>query len=171
MIALATAVTLPATAMADTKLKDRGLFGQHSLRDSWQHAGVICHYKDDWSAIQSMDVRAPRVWARDTTPGVDQQQVGWIFLIKGHANGQTTTLYKSPMQVASATDTQMAPFATVSVSTSPPGGHHYVVIKMFWFEPGSGVVEGWAKHRVDRYHRQTSIDSGADEAYCAAGLT
>ena len=118
-----------------------------------------------------MDIRAPRVWARDTTAGVDQQQVGWIFLIKGHGNGQTTTLYTSPMQIASATDTQMAPFTTVSVTASPPGGHHYVVIKMFWFEPGSGAVEGIGEARVDRYHRQTSIDPGVNEAYCAGGLS
>src|SRR3954468_13805759 len=108
-IAVTTALVLPSVALADTRLLDRGLYGEHSLRDRWSNPGAICTYDNAWGQLQSIEVRAPRVLARDASSGGDSQEVGWQFWIKRHLDeGRWVNVYASSTQIATATNTSAA---------------------------------------------------------------
>ncbi len=170
-LALAMTLLLPGLALADTKIRDQGLFGEHRLRDRWSNPGAICTYDNSWGQLQSIEVRAPRVLARDVSSSEDSQNVGWQFSIKRRfEDGRQVTVYASSTQIATATDTAAAPFARMSTAFVPDyPGPFKVVVRMFWYETG-GAIEGMAKHRIDHYTRITAEDSNAPhERVCETG--
>ena len=169
-VAFAMVLVLPSIALADTKLLDRGLYGEHRLRDRWSNPGAVCTYDLSWGQLQSVEVRAPRVLARDVTLGQDQQDVGWQFRIKRRLEaGSKVTVFTSSIQIASATDTAPAPFTRMSAAFVPNyPGPFTVLVRMFWYGTG-GAIEGMAKHRIDHYTRRTAEDTGAHERSCETG--
>jgi hypothetical protein len=173
-VAVATALTMalvvPGIALADTKILDRGVYGEHSLRDRRSNPGAICTYDNSWAQLQSIEVRAPRVFASDVSSSEDAQDVGWQFWIKRRLeDGRWVNVYASSTQIATATDTASAPFTRMSTAFVPNyPGPFKVVVRMFWYDI-AGAVEGIAKHRVDHYARTTAADGGAHERACQTG--
>jgi hypothetical protein len=170
-IALTMSLVVPGIALADTRLRDRGQFGEHRLRDRWKNPGAICNYNDSSFHLQSIEVRPPLVFARDVTLGQDQQDVGWQFWIRRHLEGGGKVTHNtSSTQIATATDTAHAPFTRVSTAFVPNyPGPFTVVVRMFWYEAG-GAISGMAKHRIDHYTQTTEGDGGPHEWSCETGL-
>ena len=169
-IALTLALLVPGVALADTNILDRGLYGEHSLRDRRSNPGAVCMYDNAWSQLQSIGVRAPRVFARDLTASEDSQDVGWQFWIKRRVEAaRWVTVYASSTQIATGTDATAAAFTRMSTTFVPnyPGPFR-VVVRMFWYDT-TGAIEGMSKHWVDHYARRTEQDSGAHERVCQTG--
>jgi hypothetical protein len=142
-------------AFADTELRDKGKVGVHSLNDD---PGVTCNYGGPDQTLTSFDVRAPNVFARNKTSGVDNQRVGWKVIItrSGGPTSHSYAFYRSPVWKLNATDQQPAPFAdrhlapTIPADDTSPGSQYSVTIKMLWYQ-ANGVKIGSAKHYVDNY--------------------
>src|SRR5215217_3555564 len=126
LVSLAASLTLLAgarTALADTEKGHVGLVGSHSLTDTSGSPGTICTYRAN-GRLETFKVRPPNVLARNETPGVDQQKVGWRFIIqrKKSADASWVTYVKSSVVKAAAYDNLKAGFTARSVSPALPSG-------------------------------------------------
>lgn len=160
-LALAALVLAVGPVLADTEKGHTGQVGVHMLRDSLQKPGVECHYvaKPDpqiGEDLASFTVRAPKVFARIKTGGVDRGKVGWRFMIEqapgNNSSGPWTAFYTSPVWKRMASDTQFASFSARSASPTIPADDRSfrVKVKMFWYR-GDGSTSGTALHLVDYY--------------------
>jgi hypothetical protein len=140
------------SAFAATELDTSGSIGQHSMTDS--QGDVVCSYGDT-GYLEAISIAAPpQIYARNKTNGVDQQQVGWRFVVKSRLSGPGnpfTTLYTSTVVKLTATDATAAAFLPRKVAMAFPDASAFkVIVKMFWYR-NDGSVAGWAKTRIDNY--------------------
>lgn len=162
VVGIALTMATGAIVSADTELGHRGLVGNHSLRDQNMdgHGGARCDYSFNDNrngGAATIKVRAPRVWARDRTAGVDHQKVGWRVIIQQTPDdlqyGTWYTVFTSSVVKAGATDSAMASF-TPRTFNVPFNTFVRVHVQMFWYAPGSSTtVQGSAIHAVDYYDR------------------
>lgn len=150
-------------AAADTDLGSSGLVGAHQLRDSQAAPGLRCGYVLAGAPVlDTMTVKAPRVWARDTTTARDTQKVSWQIVVQTwDINGFWDTVALHGPWAAVARDDAPAPFTAKTVE--PPlgaGGTYRVLVRLRWLGP-SGVV-GSSRHRVDWVIRAVPEASWSD---------
>lgn len=166
------------TALADTELGHTGKVGAHMLRDTLDTPGMECHYQarpepQIGEDLVSFTVRAPKVFARNKTSGLDRGRVGWRFIIDQAPNnagqpGAWTRFYKSRVWKANATDSQFASFSSKNASPTIGSADLFfrVRIKMFWYR-GDGSTVGKAVHLVDYYRTNPAVVVGP-AGYCHA---
>ena len=115
----------------------------------------MCNY--DSVFLQSIDVPAPSIWARDTTGRRDRRKVGWrIQLSKSVDAGATwSTVYRSTIHTNWAWDDQPAKFPTRHLTRYPLGVDHSglygVIEKMYWYAGDGRTMIGRARHENDNY--------------------
>jgi hypothetical protein len=159
-LAIAAVALSTGPVVADTEIGHVGLVGRHTVYDGSQDGffGVVCHYRSYLNdRLNNIAVSNPEVYARDTTALVDQQRVGWRFIVKRLRPGATQmkTFYRSRIWKASANDHTPAAFpphgdAYLTVPKEPGAGSQYFVfVRMFWYRDGE--QEGMATHRLDDY--------------------
>lgn len=172
LLALAVAVSLLASAtgvLADTPVSHSGVFGAHYLQDTFEYAGVHCHYSNPGPDLDRIRVRFPIVYARDLSAGRDSQEVGWRFNLQSSptSSGPWTTIYRSPVERLSAFDDSPALFHGKTYSLHGEFGVLYrVLIGMRWYAVGGNTIEGNVTHRVD-YH---AYAIGYPAASCPGGI-
>ena len=138
---------------ADTGVSHSGLYGVHELQDSAEYPGVTCLY-DRQAVISGVRVRAPYVYARSRTNGIDSGLVSWQVQLQASTASGWSTVATSAIQRRTATDHQVADFETLSRAFHGSGTHMYRVnVIMRWYNR-SGAIVGRAGHRVDWYSWQ-----------------
>jgi len=148
-------------ALADTELGHNGRVGRHKLRDKpamdgthtfYLTPGATCFYDGTSNELVDIVVKAPKIWARDTTAARNSQTVGYqVILKRADDSFNITTFYKSTIATATAFDDAFAELPDGDLETSYlPDSDYFVMIKMFWYR--QGTVEGTAKHGVDYYN-------------------
>jgi hypothetical protein len=168
---MAVGVMLIASVGPAAADSSHGLVGTYSVDDSLADPSATCTYPANWGLLKGFSVRGPTVWAPDTTPGEDEAQVGWRFMVKRIAQN-TTVVYKSLVHVATATDEEPARFSGIAAFVNLPGGYarYIVVVKVFWYD-AEGNRQGWAKHRLTHYNRVNEIgEEVADGRSCPPGF-
>jgi hypothetical protein len=152
LVALAGA--LPVAA--DTEVGHFGVVGRHRLVDTTAKPGVRCDYLtgDGREGAATLTVRPPRVFARNRTPVVDSQMVGYrVRLQQSEDFVHWYTDFNSPIVKATASDTTKASFPATTVDV-PFNLYVRVQVVMFWFAIGTtSSIEGRAIHAVDIYDR------------------
>ena len=159
---------------ADTEVGHTGFVCEHVLfngpndgPDETWFTGVACSYDSTrGNRLRSITVMAPEIYARDVTPALDSQRVGWRVIVKRKRPGSTTLVpfYRSASQKAIATDASPAVYprpsgpgtnAYMSVNLDVPretgaGSQYFVFVRMFWYRAGN--LEGAATHGLDNYY-------------------
>ena len=166
-------VLVAATATADTPLGHDGKVGSHRLRDSAQNPGVECFYEDanpnspTQATLEGLEVRPPVAFARDSTINVDNQDVGWQFIVQRRHNGTWTEVLRTSIHFATATESTAAAFEKRGTNFLGNSASHYrVIVKMYWLRGTTGIVAGTAKNRVDFY--KGAAFSGS--SFCPGGI-
>jgi hypothetical protein len=148
-------------ALADTEIGHTGRVGRHKLRDKsamdgthtfYLTPGATCFYDGVSQDLVDISVKAPKIWARNTTSARNSHTVGYQVIVKRLDDSfNITTFYKSVIATATAYDDAFAVLADGDVETSfLPDSNYFVMIKMFWYR--HDAVEGTAKHGVDYYN-------------------
>ena len=149
--ALGALVLASGTVSAATELKKSGNIGQYTINEA--EGDVSCFYGQP-GYLEGLVVTPPDIYARNKTPGLDQQQVGWRFVVKSrHDGSQTTqTYHKSPVFKAYTTDLSPADLEFKELNFLPllEDTSYFVIIKAFWYR-GDGSIAGWAKSRVEAH--------------------
>ena len=170
VVALGSLLLSVSPVMADTVVKHHGITGVGSLNE---HKGdVVCNYDPVALSLLSIVVAGPNVFARDTTPHQDSQQIGWQLIIKRTGGGLPTGTLKSVVRKAPATDAtspMFNPFTFTLDSPPPATATYHLTVKLFWYKPNGTTVAGWAIHRVDKYTWQTPTFIGEYPAPACAG--
>ena len=140
------------TVSAATELKTSGNIGQYSVSDA--QGDVICSY-DQSGYLEAIYIDTPpEVYARNKTSGLDQQQVGWQFIVKSRLTGpdQTyTPFFKSTVAKANATDASAAAFEPRKLAVAFPDDFAYrVFVKVIWYRADNSIA-GTTKTRIDTY--------------------
>jgi hypothetical protein len=97
----------------------------------------------------SVLIRAPKLWARNTTSARDVESVAWAARVV-RTNDWYHPVAQSGWRVATAYDNSWATFnAADAVFTSNlPAGYYYVIYDMYWYGTSaiapSGVISIWA---------------------------
>jgi hypothetical protein len=157
-------------AMADTVVKHHGMTGVGSLNE--REGDVVCNYDAVALSLLSIVVAGPNVFARDTTPHQDSQQIGWQLIVKRTGGGLPTHTIKSPVRKAPATDDtspMFSPFTYVLDSQPVATAKYHLTVKLFWYKPNGTTVAGWAIHRVDNYTWETPTFIGEYPAPACTG--
>jgi hypothetical protein len=151
--ALGLTMTGAAPISADTPVTHTGLYGVHYLADSAEYPSTTCFY-DNGSTIHSVRVRAPFVYARNTSPGIETQAVSWQVVVQARTTGSSTfaTVTTSPAQKRSTTDARAADFVPMTTVFAGNGGKEYrILVVVRWYGSGGATEVGRATHRADWY--------------------
>ena len=173
-LAVALALSVGGSALADTPIAHSGLIGVHSLTDSAEYAGATCCYSGTMGEanVSSVRVLPPTVFARNRSSHHDQQWVGWkVELRYQPLDGPERTIQMTAAMKAKAWDDTPAAFHTVTVRVTHPVGEgdYRVYVRMIWYQAGtSDVWEGGARHAVDHY--TYPLDEPARASECPAGI-
>ena len=146
------ALARPAVISADTAVSHEGRYGVHSLADSEEYPGARCAY-DDATVIESIRVRDPLVFARDTNPDrVDSRWVSWKYRVQAESAKSWFNVATSELQKRMATDAQIANFSPMRTTFDGSASTQYrVVVIIRWYGADGDTVVGRAVHRVDWY--------------------
>jgi len=166
-LALGALVLSVGPVLADTELGHKGKVGAHDVRDSALDPVVRCYYSATTNKLKTFEVDGPYIFARDRTPEIDTQQVGWQVIIKRQFESEdVTTFFKSSVRRAQSWDDAAPKFASrtfdLKIPAEPFGyySRYWVVQKMIWYR-GDGSVAGSAQHRIDNYERHRGTDTTA----------
>jgi hypothetical protein len=142
----------PVATSADTALSHDGRTGVHYLADSEEYPGVRCAY-DDETVIESVRVRDPLVFARDSNPDrVDSRSVSWKYRVQAQNVNGWATVAASALQKRTATDAQIANFSPMRTTFAGSASTQYrVVVVIRWYGSDGTTVVGRAVHRADWY--------------------
>ena len=174
-----TIVTAPVVR-AGIELGSAGNVGGHGVTDTRESPGVTCRFAPPlaWSAGETwLQVRPPLMVARDTTPAVDEQLVGWRAVIAtwDRASAAWKPFVEGPTQRAVAAENRAAQFD----SRTPEGhfflgyGAYLVTVELFWYERLAGDGEprlaGQAEYQIEYYaiavrDRRDTIPKGVNTA-------
>jgi hypothetical protein len=144
-----------------------GTVGRGTLVDTDASPAARCYFHttpDD--ELHGISVRAPFIYAVNSTPRVDRQTVGWRYTIQASDDSQVTwkTIATSSVVKARASDRTRAPWLTPSRTWARDATLHVVYrafVTMLWYAH-SGVVQGFKRvvvqHYVDHYN-------GADQEH------
>ena len=151
-VLLLIALAGPVATSADTAISHEGRYGVHFLADSEEYPGARCAY-DDETVIESIRVRDPLVFARDSNPDrVDSRWVSWKYRIQAQNVKGWATVATSALQKRTATDAQIANFSPMRTAFAGSAATQYrVVVIIRWYGADGTTVVGRAVHRVDWY--------------------
>jgi hypothetical protein len=138
--------------------------GRYEIVDSEDTPGVRCLYREDF-VVERVRVRAPRLYARDVSPGVDHQLVGWRIVVKraDMDGGPWRRAARSSIATAVARDDAPAPLDRRTLRfEGDPTSRYRVVIRMLWYEAPNGALEGSENARVGWYTGAAYGPSGPD---------
>ena len=137
---------------ADTAVSHEGRYGVHYLADSEEYPGVRCRY-DDETVIDSVRVRDPLVFARDSNPDrVDSRWVSWKYRVQAQSAKSWFNVATSETQKRIATDAQIANFSPMRTNFAGSASTQYrVVVIIRWYGTDGTTVVGRAVHRADWY--------------------
>ena len=156
----------PGAVSADTELGHTGLTGAHRLRDVFGYPGARCIYEGPKAGevLQAIRFRAPVVFARNATTGVDIQTVGWRGRLQKRVSGTWQTVASKTVVKDVATDRHPAEFTGKSFSISTSGTYR-IAIDMYWYNAYGTSVVGSARHKVDRYAIVINGDQAFEDDY------
>jgi hypothetical protein len=151
-VLLLVALAGPVATSADTAVRHEGRYGVHYLADSEEYPGVRCAY-DDETVIESVRVRDPLVFARDSNPDrIDSRLVSWKYRVQAQSLKGWATVATSALQVRTATDAQVANFSPMRTAFDGSASTPYrVVVVIRWYGADGATVVGRAVHRADWY--------------------
>ena len=170
LLVLALSVLSVSPVLADTEIGRAGDPGRYWVWEGvpWQN-GNYCRYNvDKGNRLDRIGVRAPGVFARDTTAYEDSQTVGWRVIIKRQKPGQTTlaTFYRSATARAVATDAQPALFPGTDGGYGHTGwkdfpiwvprehgqgSRYWIFVRIFWYD-AEGNIQASVTSRQDVYY-------------------
>jgi hypothetical protein len=144
----AAALAGPAAAGTLPGPEDSNRYGRHALIDNEEYPGANC--LGESSALTRIRVRRPIMFARNRTPGVDNQVVGWRWQLR---DSTFALVDQGPIQKATASDQRAAAFKPAVVDVADrPEGQWFIAVKMLWYRAGtSSSLEGSALHYVRNY--------------------
>jgi hypothetical protein len=123
-----------------------GDYGIHQLIDSSEYPGLICRWES--AELVSMRVRQAIAFAKNLTPGTDQQGVKRRLVVQYTDSTSEPYAWVAlpvlPATSASATDKRNAAFRSVVVSLNGDGPDHLrwrVVQRLIWSSPAGRVNE------------------------------
>lgn len=140
-------------AAAAVVINETGRVGSYQLNDfEVGQRGANCIYETATFDLDEITIRAPFMhgdYHRMTW-------VGWEFRIQRDAppfDGAFGTIFKSSIQKARANDEFIADFSRRQwIAPENPTGQYRVLIKMYWYEPGSQTdAEGRSLARYEWY--------------------
>jgi hypothetical protein len=146
-------------ALADVELGHTGETGRHRLADMYDSPGAVCDIVlpgreslgETW-----LRVNPPVMFARDRTPGRDEQEVGWratIFALN-ERNGDWHAVRRGPITRALASDDLASYFNGQGWRAGFPLAlaTFSVTVEMLWYDPADPRrVEGTALHEVEHF--------------------
>jgi hypothetical protein len=122
--------------------------------------------------IKKIVVTAPVLYAKSGT-----QNVGWRFVVtrsESFGGDPWTVTYRSPIQKASATTSQAAPFTTKTVDVAIPKVEnitsvwYHVALKLYWYR-SNGSVQSQTTYLMPYVVSHTRFDDDWDN-HCQAGF-
>ena len=173
LLGLAVAALMAAstlTVSADTVTRTTGHVGPNHLNDSMGHPGARCWYDEGGGSgeevLTSIRVKAPVVFARDTTPARDKQKIKFKAILQGRGGGNPWTWIVTASNTAFAWDDTKAAFAPIDIHVNSQYGWKFrikVEITYYSMSGGSWTQTGQQTHLVDWYrHVFLSTDYGND---------
>jgi hypothetical protein len=148
-----------SVARADIELGHEGNTGRHRLADMYDSPGAVCDIVlpgrgslgETW-----LRVNPPVMFARDRTPGLDEQVVGWRVSISAlnEATGAWRVVRKSDTTRAMASDDLASYFNGQGWLAAFPLGRatYAATVEMLWYDPtDADRLDGKATHAVEHY--------------------
>ena len=166
--ALMAASTL--TVYADTVISSSGQRGMNHLNDSAGHPGTRCWYEEGAGSgeevLTSMRVKAPVVFARDTTAARDKQKIKFKAIIQRRDGAGAWVVDRTASTTAFAWDDTAASFEPINLNVNSHYGSKFrarVEITFYSMSGGSWMQTGQVLREVDWYrHLFYSTDYGND---------
>jgi hypothetical protein len=151
-------IAAPA-ARADIELGHEGETGRHRLADMYDSPGAVCDIVlpgNDSIGETWLRVNPPVMFARDRTPALDEQFVGWRATISvlNEASGAWRVVRRSGTVRAVASDDLASYFNGQGWLAEFPltRATYSATVEMLWYDPyDSLLVEGRATHAVEHY--------------------
>jgi hypothetical protein len=121
--------------------------------------------------IKKIVVTAPTLYAKNGT-----QTVGWRFVVarsKSYGDDPWKITYRSPVEKATATTSQAAPFTTKSVDVAIPdvqnvgSVQYHATLKLYWYRP-DGSVQSKTSYSMPYMGMHSRFDDDY-ETNCPAG--
>jgi hypothetical protein len=158
------------TVYADTLISTSGHVGPNHLNDSAGHPGARCSYVEGGGSgeevLSSIRVKAPVVFARDTTAARDKQKIRFKAMIQRKDGAAAWMTILTPSATAFAWDDTMASFSPITVHVMSHFGSKFRVrVEItFYSKPGATWIQtGQVLREVDWYrHVFHSTDYGDD---------
>jgi hypothetical protein len=151
------------------ELGQEGLVGRHRLVDMHDSAGASCDIvlpSRDSLGETSLYVNTPVMFARNRTPAVDEQMVGWqaTASVLDETTGAWHVVSQSELARELASDDLASYFhgqgwlAEFPVSRAT----YTVTVEMFWYDPADPTrIEGKATHAIENYSIQLHYNGEA----------
>jgi hypothetical protein len=177
---LLTLLLSQVSALADIELGHIGLTGRHRLADMYDSPGAVCDVVlpgADSLGETWVRVNPPVMFARDRTPDVDEQYVGWRATVSAlnEESGAWRIVRRSATTKAVASDGLASYFNGQGWLAGFPLSRatYSVTVEMLWYNPAdSREVEGRAMHVIEhfmvvlRHHGETM--TGRTSSVCRA---
>ena len=151
---------------ADMELGREGLVGRHRLVDMHDSAGATCDIilpgreslGETW-----LYVNAPIMFARNRTPAVDEQQVGWQATASAldESTDAWHVVRQSDVAQEMASDDLASYFHGQGWLAEFPVGRatYSVTVEMYWYDPSDpNQIEGRATYAIENYSIQLHSD-------------
>jgi hypothetical protein len=163
-VLLAVVLAVQPAAAAKT-LSETGKIGPYQVDDFQDTTrGANCVYKktktNGKNRLGEINVRPPKMHARDTGAGNQSQKVGWRFIVQQDKefDGTYKDIFTSSVVKGTATETSIAAFTRRAwTAHSNPKGNYRVKLILIWYKPGSSTtVHGKAQVRIEWYNVKKS---------------
>jgi len=156
--------TVPVLAASGTIMRRVGNYAYWYPVDQ---PGVIARYSTETSALRTLRVKPP-VYVKGRYDEV--QTIGWQFKVVSVPNPPSdamystwTVIYKSPIWKDEASKTVNADFdgkwRTWFAPRNPTPGGYGIFYRVFWYLPGTTVVDGWTQDSYIRFKLNKGTDS------------
>jgi len=173
LIALGVAALMAAstlTVSADTLISTNGQVGPNHLKDTAGHPGARCWYVEGGGSgeevLDSIRVKPPVVFARDTTAMRDKQKIRFKAIIQRKDGAGAWVQYSTSSTTAFAWDDQKASLPAIDMNVvSHYGWRFRARVEITFYTKMGGVWNqtGQVVREVDWYHKVfLSTDYGND---------
>lgn len=154
---------IPTTVSAGV-IGQSGLRGPYAITDKSTSPGGVClHDPNNQHNLLGIEVRGPKVKARDITPGVDHQWVGFTMTVQRYENdGNWHAWVIMSYAKQYAADNAWTTFSNRRDKEDGGfrAGHYRAVITVVWFTPGSSTtIQGRLGWAVNHYSQKNGANS------------
>lgn len=172
LFAMAILAVMPSPAAGEQITAQDGITGHAGLADIQDSPGALCAFAVPGPGTLGetvIRVNPPVIFAADTTPGLDRQQVGWQARIHVFSprDNRWVTAAESPVATGDASD-QTATYFDGDAWTQQfmlTGGVYAVTVEMLWFDPAAPeTVSGHMTATIERYALVVRARAGATQA-------